>query len=117
MCDSFADGDWVSIEWRLVRARKDHACEACNTGIKKGQLYRNTRGIWEGYVWSGGKRCLRCDTIAQAMSERGCDIDFDLGENAGERVEDSYEHVPETEPICELVFATQEELESRLGTL
>ena len=114
MCQSYTDGDWVSLEWRLVRARKNHTCEACDTGIKKGQLYRITRGIWEGYMWSGGKRCLRCDMIAIAMDKRGCDVDFTLGEECGERVEDDYPHVAYNEPICELPFLTQAELETRL---
>lgn len=113
MCQSDAEGDWVSIEWRLVRARKNHACEACDSGIKKGQLYRVTRGIWEGYVWSGAKRCLRCDTIAIAMGKRGCDVDFDLGEMVGERVENEYPHVSYNEAICELPFLSQAELEAR----
>ena len=72
------------------------------------QLYENKFRI--------DRRCLRCDAIADAMQKRGCQVYFDISTGYyGEPVEWDEDLIPEDAPECELVFATQAELETRLG--
>lgn len=118
MCDDWDDGwHWQQFEWSLRKARKDYPCEACKTSIRKGQLYRYSRGLFEPCAeatFHVQRRCLRCDTIARAMQARGCAVAFDLSgyDGEGSRIEDDYPLVPDAEPVCALVFLTQAELEA-----
>lgn len=116
MCDiDYCDG-WTALDYKLVRARKEHGCCACFRPIKKGQLYRVLTGLQDG-SFDRLKRCIRCDQIAEGMQARGCVTYFDLsgGEGYGTWVEEDDPHdlVPETEPVAAVAFMTQEELEKR----
>ena len=118
MCDAYHDDyDWRQLTWTLRRARKDHACEACFAGIKKGQLHRFSKGLdRESGSFYEQRRCLRCDTIAKGMQARGCDVYFDLSGEDGEgsQVERDLgmDLVPDTEPVAAIAFMPQAELEA-----
>ena len=108
--------DWQQFVWALRRARKDYPCEACDTGIHRGELYRYSKGLFERESFHVQRRCLRCDTIALGMQKRGCEVYFDLSgmDGEGSRIEDEYvgEHVLDTEPVAAFAFMTQAELEA-----
>lgn len=44
---------------REVVARKRHQCVECDRGIKPGDTYEQSRGLWDG-KWSSFKTCARC---------------------------------------------------------
>lgn len=115
MCD-VDGGEYVqTLDYRLIRSRRETSCCSCYTTIPKRQLHRMWKQRYEN-LFRIERRCLRCEAIANAMAERGCQTYFDLSYSwEGDRIEDVTELVPDTEPICELVFATQAELETRLG--
>jgi hypothetical protein len=114
MCDA-GDGEYThTLDYRLIRSRRETSCAACRATIPRGQLHRMWKQRYE-HLFKIDRRCLRCEAIANAMAERGCQVYFDLYSSwEGERIEDVTDLVPDTEPVCELVFATQEELEIRL---
>lgn len=51
----------------LRTARKDHICCECDLGIKKGDKYEYTSGVWDGYPDSF-KTCLSCKEIRDHFS-------------------------------------------------
>lgn len=114
MCD-VDGGEYVqSLEDRLLRSRQETQCCACFSPIPKGQLHRMWKQIYENR-FKIDRRCLRCDAIASAMSKRGCQVYFDMSTGySGDPVEWDEDLIPENDPACELVFATQAELETRL---
>lgn len=116
MCD-VDGGEYVqTLDYRLIRSRRETSCCACNTTIPKKQLHRMWKQLYEN-KFKIERRCLRCEAIANAMGKRGCQVYFDISaEGKDGPVEQGAKYlVPDTEPVCELVFATQEELETRLG--
>ncbi len=120
MCFADYDGDyeWAQLVWAHKRARKTHCCDACCRPIVARETYRYSKGVYDGSFYIQ-RRCLRCDLIAQAMSKRGCEINFDLtdpieGDGEYAWIERHATIIPDdTEPVCALVFLTQAELEAR----
>ena len=117
MCGvDYGDYDWFQLVWTVKRARKRYPCEACEHRIAPGELYRYSKGLYDGTFYVQ-RRCLRCDLIADAMDKRGCDVNFammDAWEETPIETMNEGSLVPDTEPVCALVFLTQAELEARV---
>lgn len=117
MCDVDSGEYVLTLDDRIIRSRRETQCCACCAVIPKGQPHRMWKQHYE-HKFKIDRRCLRCDAIASAMAKRGCQVYFDIstgyyGEPAEWYADDL---VPDTDPACELVFATQEELEARLAS-
>ena len=52
------------LEYKIVKARKEHKCDECCTLIKPGTNYQRIKALWEG-SWENMKRCVPCSKIAK----------------------------------------------------
>jgi len=102
------------------KARKEHRCCACGETILSGHVY-----VYVGLVWEGRgenyKRCLRCDTIfdaivarQQAASRHGyADQWPDEDLNCGHTWRENFEEDP-PEEVARLAFMSREEAQETL---
>ena len=89
------DGPDVWLE-RFIRARAEHTCAACCTIITRGELYHQTRSLYDG-GWTVVKRCARCQAIFELLSckvrelpgDQCCDPRLDCGHTYQENFGDT----------------------------
>lgn len=70
------------------KAAKQHKCDECYRPILKGEIYRQTRGLYDGH-WSVNKVCSHC-SVATEWLGTNCGGYMDQGVR-----EDIEEHVDE----------------------
>src|SRR5690349_6841815 len=71
------DGEPLDVDnERMIRARKNHTCDACKETIRRGDLYKRHFIAWEG-TCEVTLRCARCDVIYQRL----CDLHRDRNKN------------------------------------
>lgn len=93
---------------RIVKARKEHACDACSEPIRVGDLYSYTFGVWCGAA-DVIKRCARCDLLVEYLrSLASCDDDVDLRLDCGHSYEDIHAEPP-PDWVAALAFATPDD--------
>jgi hypothetical protein len=56
----------VWVEWK-PRARKTHKCDECGRTIFQGEVYRQTKGLYEG-MWLATKQCPHCVVLADWLA-------------------------------------------------
>lgn len=66
----YGEGEYPSVSRHGMRtARKPHICCACKETIQPGHRYMDIWFVFEGEP-QGYKRCERCETIYQHLSDR-----------------------------------------------
>lgn len=98
---------------QIRRARVAHRCCACVDWIRAGDRYTYISGVWDGRG-SSHKRCLRCSTISDHLSEMAslhgeAQPRIDLG--CGHTYEDIFEEHP-PDWILGVLLAPPEELQA-----
>lgn len=106
MCD--LDGYNEVWNSKQVRARKEHACCACNGKIPAGIYYHASSALFDG-SWSRYKHCIRCYEMLEAICARArSPVDVYL--NCGSSWEDAFdEETPDY--VAELAFVLPHELQ------
>lgn len=111
-CDGMCD-IWTR---KRQRARKAHKCDCCGEPIERGHIYATHFTLYEGtteYV----KRCLRCEALYDALTERmraaGTlgDETPDLFLNCGHDYEERWGEAPPPE-LARLAFLTPAEMQA-----
>lgn len=83
MCDYGEDDEtdvWV-FEW--IKARKTHACCACDEPIAAGQIYHSYKALRDG-EWSRWVHCGRCWRVCEAIWQMNDGAAIDLNLACGE---------------------------------
>jgi len=117
-----SDGEPLDVDnERMVRARKNHRCDACKETIRRGDLYKRHFIAWEG-TCETVLRCARCDTIYQELCKLHRAKNKDAWESTWPawRLDcgDSFKRVFDREPppeLAELAFLTADEMQRRLA--
>lgn len=108
------DGEPCTVySQRLIRARKDHKCDACKETIRRGDLYSYTFAIFEGERETV-KRCARCEVIFDHLSGRAHELEdtaVDWHLNCGHTYEEVHDEPPPPE-IAALAFMTPAEAQA-----
>jgi hypothetical protein len=95
------------------RAAKDKRCDACHEIIRRGDLYCDTRMLYDG-EWSDVARCARCEAMFLVIDDAlpsGEVPDREL--NCGHTWEERYEEPPPVEYQA-LAFLTPDEAQRLL---
>lgn len=97
----------------IVRARKAHACCACDEPIRPGDRYMRHFVLYDRHPQTY-KQCLRCSALFEhlldthvLMDDQGVAIQLDCGH--------SYEEIhgePPSEDIARLAFLTADEIQA-----
>lgn len=77
----------VWLQW-TPRARKEHKCAECGRAIAKGEIYRQTKALYEG-GWLALKQCAHCMVLADwLVAECGGYLTQGILEDFGEHAEE-----------------------------
>jgi predicted RNA-binding Zn-ribbon protein involved in translation (DUF1610 family) len=113
MCLYDAEPVFVNDE-RLLRARKEHTCDACNGKIRPGHYY-----VRHFMRWREGieviKRCGRCETLYRALLKHLGDDEYpDQRLDCGDTWEDANDGQAPPPELAALAFATEDEIGAML---
>jgi hypothetical protein len=113
------DGDNDVQTHQVLKARKEHKCDACNETIKPGHKYVLEKSLYDG-SWGQVKRCARCEAIYKhlwAVEHAKKNRDYNEGPQWDLRCGHDYKSVHGVEPpdeIAALAFMTPEEAQAKL---
>lgn len=97
---------------RLIKARKEHRCDACGGIIRPGHVYSKTAALGDG-SWTNVIRCGRCETIYNHLVNRFSKEAYPdevpaWALDCGHEYEERWDEPPPPE-IAALAFLTDEE--------
>lgn len=111
-CDGYCDV-W---ERRQQRARKDHTCSCCGETIPRGHVYATHFTLFMGET-DFVRRCLRCEALYDALTERmraagslGDEVP-DIRLKCGHDFEERWGEAPPPE-LARLAFMTAAEMQA-----
>lgn len=117
MCES-ADLDYAHIDENHRRARIEHQCYACRDVIRKGDVYRVTRAIFQDgsdHQYEHYKHCLRCAKMLDAVRKKRPDDAIAWGLDCGEDWKDTIGELPEE--VAALAFMTTDMAQQKLNPI
>ena len=94
---------------QTIKARKQHACDACGEAILPGMQYQLESYVMDG-EWHRTKRCARCETIYRHLQQRIRDAGEAGWQTTADRLDcgmtyqDAWDEEP-PEHIARLAFA------------
>lgn len=110
MCDQ-ADEFYKVMDTRLVKARKQHKCCACDESIESGHQYWRTFALLDEVETY--KHCIRCWTMLEAIKDRADgDAAIAWRLDCGELWSNNFGAIPEE--VARLAFLTPNESQQQL---